>query len=104
MEVSVDGAWQPARLAAQDTIDTWRQWVYDWDATPGEHTLAVRATDQTGATQTATPADPGSERRDRRSHDLGDRQPADDRAAGCAGVLRRAPRTAEVRAEVVRAR
>jgi DMSO/TMAO reductase YedYZ molybdopterin-dependent catalytic subunit len=58
VEVSVDGAWQPARLAAQDTIDTWRQWVYDWDATPGEHALAVRATDRTGATQTATPADP----------------------------------------------
>jgi DMSO/TMAO reductase YedYZ molybdopterin-dependent catalytic subunit len=58
VEVSVDGAWQPARLAAQDTIDTWRQWVYDWDATPGQHTLAVRATDRTGATQTATPADP----------------------------------------------
>jgi DMSO/TMAO reductase YedYZ molybdopterin-dependent catalytic subunit len=58
VDVSVDGTWQPARLAAQDTIDTWRQWVYDWDATPGEHTLAVRATDQTGATQTATPADP----------------------------------------------
>jgi hypothetical protein len=56
--VSVDGAWLPARLAAQDTIDTWRQWVYDWDAIPGEHTLAVRATDQTGATQTATLADP----------------------------------------------
>ena len=58
VEVSVDGEWQPARLAEQDTIDTWRQWVYDWDATPGEHTLAVRATDRTGATQTATPADP----------------------------------------------
>jgi DMSO/TMAO reductase YedYZ molybdopterin-dependent catalytic subunit len=58
VEVSVDGAWQPARLAAQDTIDTWRQWVFVWDATPGEHTLAVRATDDTGATQTATPADP----------------------------------------------
>ena len=58
VEVSVDGAWQPARLAAQDTIDTWRQWVFVWDATPGDHTLAVRATDDTGATQTATPADP----------------------------------------------
>jgi hypothetical protein len=58
VEVSVDGAWQPARLAAQDTIDTWRQWIYDWDATPGEHMLAVRATDRTGATQTATLADP----------------------------------------------
>ena len=58
VEVSVDGAWQPARLAAQDTIDTWRQWVFVWDATPGDHTLAVRATDDTGATQTAAPADP----------------------------------------------
>ena len=28
-----------------DTIDTWRQWVLDWDATPGRHTLEVRATD-----------------------------------------------------------
>ena len=59
VEVSVDGdAWRPARLAAEDTIDTWRQWVFAWDASPGDHTLAVRATDDTGATQTATPADP----------------------------------------------
>jgi len=58
VEVSVDGAWHPARLAAQDTIDTWRQWVFVWDATPGDHTLAVRATYDSGATQTATPADP----------------------------------------------
>ncbi len=58
VEVSVDGAWRPARLAAQDTIDTWRQWVFAWDATPGDHTLAVRATDDTGATQTSTVADP----------------------------------------------
>ena len=58
VEVSVDGAWRPARLAAQDMIDTWRQWVFPWDATPGDHTLAVRATDDTGATQTSTVADP----------------------------------------------
>ena len=59
VQVSVDaGAWQPARLAAEDTIDTWRQWVFVWDATPGDHTLAVRATDDTGARQTATQADP----------------------------------------------
>ena len=42
-----------ATLAAQDTIDTWRQWYYRWDATPGPHTLQVRATDQSGYTQTA---------------------------------------------------
>jgi DMSO/TMAO reductase YedYZ molybdopterin-dependent catalytic subunit len=34
VEVSVDGVWRPARLAAQDTIDTWRQWVYDWTRPP----------------------------------------------------------------------
>ncbi len=53
VEVSVDGTWYPAKLAAQDTIDTWRQWYYAWDATAGPHTLQVRATDQTGYTQTA---------------------------------------------------
>jgi DMSO/TMAO reductase YedYZ molybdopterin-dependent catalytic subunit len=53
VEVSVDGVWYDAKLAAQDTIDTWRQWYYVWDATPGPHVLQVRATDQTGHTQTA---------------------------------------------------
>ncbi|WP_245721564.1 molybdopterin-dependent oxidoreductase [Nocardia crassostreae] len=53
VEVRIDdGAWQPARLAAEPTIDSWRQWVYDWDATPGEHTIWARATDGTGAVQT----------------------------------------------------
>ncbi len=53
VEVRVDdGPWQTARLAAVPGVDTWRQWVLDWTATPGEHTLAVRATDRTGATQT----------------------------------------------------
>ncbi|MFD3479853.1 sulfite oxidase [Streptomyces sp. NPDC058695] len=53
VEVRVDdGEWQQARLAAQDTRDTWRQWSYAWDATKGGHTLTVRATDRTGETQT----------------------------------------------------
>ena len=52
VEVGVDGTWYPAKLAAQDTIDTWRQWYYFWDATPGTHTIKVRATDRTGHTQT----------------------------------------------------
>ena len=52
VEVSADnGPWHPARLAAADGIDTWRQWRWDWDAAPGLHTLRVRATDNTGATQ-----------------------------------------------------
>ncbi len=53
VEVRVDrGPWQQARLAAVPGIDTWRQWVWDWDASPGGHTLEARATDATGYTQT----------------------------------------------------
>jgi DMSO/TMAO reductase YedYZ molybdopterin-dependent catalytic subunit len=53
VEVGVDGNFQQAKLAVQDTIDTWRQWYYPWQATPGEHMLQVRATDKTGYTQTS---------------------------------------------------
>jgi len=53
VEVGVDGTWSPAKLAAQDTIDTWRQWYFPWKAAPGKHTIQVRATDKTGYTQTA---------------------------------------------------
>lgn len=53
VEVRVDdGPWEEARLAAEDTRDTWRQWSYPWQATKGGHTLTVRATDRTGRTQT----------------------------------------------------
>jgi DMSO/TMAO reductase YedYZ molybdopterin-dependent catalytic subunit len=53
VEVGIDGTWHQATLASQDTIDTWRQWYYPWQATQGAHTLQVRATDKTGYTQTA---------------------------------------------------
>jgi DMSO/TMAO reductase YedYZ molybdopterin-dependent catalytic subunit len=54
VEVRVDdGRWQAADLGAEDTVDTWRQWVYRWRATTGSHTIAVRATDGDGETQTA---------------------------------------------------
>jgi DMSO/TMAO reductase YedYZ molybdopterin-dependent catalytic subunit len=54
VEVRVDDSgWAKAELGAADTIDTWRQWVYRWDPAPGSHTLAVRATDGEGETQTA---------------------------------------------------
>ncbi|MFJ4788719.1 sulfite oxidase [Streptomyces sp. NPDC088794] len=53
VEVRVDdGPWQRARLAAEDTRDTWRQWSLPWQATKGGHTLTVRATDRTGELQT----------------------------------------------------
>ncbi|MET7299871.1 molybdopterin-dependent oxidoreductase [Embleya sp. NPDC005575] len=58
VEIQVDdGPWQPAELAPQTTTDTWRQYRWMWDATPGRHTLRVRATDGTGAVQTAKNAD-----------------------------------------------
>jgi DMSO/TMAO reductase YedYZ molybdopterin-dependent catalytic subunit len=59
VHVRVDrGPWQQARLAAVPGIDTWRQWVWDWDATRGSHLIEARATDATGYTQTALQAPP----------------------------------------------
>lgn len=53
VEVRVDdGEWQQAELAPTVSVDTWVQWSWRWDATPGEHRLQVRATDATGETQT----------------------------------------------------
>ena len=62
VEVRVDaGPWQLATLAAEYSIDTWRQWWWDWEAADGSHTLEVRATDLDGNTQTEerTPPIPG---------------------------------------------
>jgi DMSO/TMAO reductase YedYZ molybdopterin-dependent catalytic subunit len=59
VEVRVDGGpWRPARLAAEHSNDTWRQWVWPWEATRGRHTLEVRATDGTGTTQPEDRAPP----------------------------------------------
>ena len=59
VEVRVDrGPWHEARLAAVPGIDTWRQWVWEWQATPGNHLIEARATDQTGYTQTPLQAQP----------------------------------------------
>jgi DMSO/TMAO reductase YedYZ molybdopterin-dependent catalytic subunit len=59
VEVRVDsGPWNEARLSAVPDIDCWRQWVWDWDATPGTHVIEARATDATGYTQTALQAPP----------------------------------------------
>jgi len=59
VEVRVDrGPWQQARLAGVPGLDTWRQWVWEWEATTGGHVLEARATDKTGYTQTSTLAPP----------------------------------------------
>jgi DMSO/TMAO reductase YedYZ molybdopterin-dependent catalytic subunit len=59
VEVRLNGGpWHEARLAAVPGIDTWRQWVWEWQATPGNYLIEARATDQTGYTQTAVQAQP----------------------------------------------
>ncbi|MFY7065095.1 molybdopterin-dependent oxidoreductase [Nocardiopsis changdeensis] len=59
VEVSIDGGpWTEAGLAPEGTADTWRQWVLEWDAEPGGHRIAVRATDRAGRTQTPDQAPP----------------------------------------------
>jgi DMSO/TMAO reductase YedYZ molybdopterin-dependent catalytic subunit len=64
VEVRIDGPdkqgqWQQAQLGAGYSNDTWRLWSLRWDATEsGEHTVTVRATDNTGAVQTSERADP----------------------------------------------
>ncbi|GGO90411.1 oxidoreductase [Nocardioides phosphati] len=58
VEVRVDdGPWQPAELAAEDGIDTWRQWRWTWPASAGTHRIEARATDLHGATQTGEVVD-----------------------------------------------
>jgi DMSO/TMAO reductase YedYZ molybdopterin-dependent catalytic subunit len=51
VEVAVDGAWREARMSRPISDTTWVQWVLDWDATPGDHTISVRATDGDGVVQ-----------------------------------------------------
>ncbi|MCZ2264521.1 molybdopterin-dependent oxidoreductase [Isoptericola sp. QY 916] len=59
VEVRVDdGDWVAADLADTVGPDTWRQWRLDWDATPGDHLVAVRATDADGNLQVEAEAPP----------------------------------------------
>jgi hypothetical protein len=45
-------------LSTEVSADTWRMWRADLTVPPGDHTVECRATDTTGATQTAVPAPP----------------------------------------------
>jgi DMSO/TMAO reductase YedYZ molybdopterin-dependent catalytic subunit len=63
VEIQIDdGAWVEATLADELNVVTWRQWSYAWEATPGRHTLRVRATERTsdgrGAIQTDERTEP----------------------------------------------
>ncbi|MFD4182089.1 molybdopterin-dependent oxidoreductase, partial [Rhodococcus sp. NPDC058514] len=52
VEVRVDeGPWQTATLAPEYSLDTWRQWTWQWDAPEGVHNVQVRATDLDGNVQ-----------------------------------------------------
>ncbi|MGZ6300079.1 MAG: Ig-like domain-containing protein, partial [Candidatus Limnocylindria bacterium] len=54
VEVQVDDdPWAPAELSIPISDATWVQWLFRWSATPGRHTLSVRATDGNGEVQTA---------------------------------------------------
>ena len=54
VEVQIDdGPWVSAELSNNMSVNSWRQWVYAWDATPGKHRVRCRATDGTGSTQTS---------------------------------------------------
>ncbi|MCU1547356.1 MAG: oxidoreductase [Arthrobacter sp.] len=59
VEVQIDdGPWTEAALSAEASVITWRQWSFDWDATPGPHYIKARATDGAGELQTDKRADP----------------------------------------------
>ena len=59
-----DDEWVPVELANAESDETWVQWRHEWEATPGEWVMRVRATDKTGFTQSpfvVTPAPNGAE-------------------------------------------
>jgi DMSO/TMAO reductase YedYZ molybdopterin-dependent catalytic subunit len=53
VEVQVDDApWAAAELSAPISNATWVQWLFQWSASPGNHSLSVRAMDGSGEVQT----------------------------------------------------
>ena len=58
VEVSVDGGdWEPVDLAAEASVDTWRQWSHEVSLGSGLHTVRARATDAVDGLQTEERAD-----------------------------------------------
>lgn len=55
VEFAVDGQWREADLEAPSERFAWQRWRCAWDANPGEHELACRATDAQGAVQPSQP-------------------------------------------------
>lgn len=58
VEVRLDGgSWTAVTLGRVPSVDTWVQWAGTVEADPGVHTVAVRATDRSGYTQTGVRRD-----------------------------------------------
>jgi sulfane dehydrogenase subunit SoxC len=55
VEFGIDGHWATAAVAAQRQPHSWMLWKFTWNAVPGEHQLACRATDAAGNTQPLQP-------------------------------------------------
>jgi len=59
VQVRVDrGSWADATLGPDAGIEYWRQWIWSWDASPGNHELQVRVIDAAGKAQDEATADP----------------------------------------------
>ncbi|MDQ2848004.1 MAG: molybdopterin-dependent oxidoreductase [Actinomycetota bacterium] len=58
VQVQIDNKpWADCTLSKPVSKDTWVQWSYQWDVTPGYHTIKCRAIDGTGALQIAAEQD-----------------------------------------------
>jgi DMSO/TMAO reductase YedYZ molybdopterin-dependent catalytic subunit len=53
-----DDQWQPCRIGDVASENTWVQWLHEWDATPGDHEISVRAIAADGDVQTGDIASP----------------------------------------------
>lgn len=52
VEVNIDDTgWVPATISTPVNDESWVQWMYEWDAAPGTHYIAVRAWNKKGELQ-----------------------------------------------------
>lgn len=59
VQVRIDGgAWEDARLGPSAGSEYWRQWYFPWTAESGQRTIAVRAINGDGKTQSSARANP----------------------------------------------
>lgn len=58
VEVRVDDEWHTAELSTEVDVNTWRMWRVTVNVRPGSHRIQVRATDNTGYTQTDAEVEP----------------------------------------------